>query len=84
MSQSKKTRYKWDEINWRRLERSIFKLQKRIYRASEQKDLMKMHSLQRLLLKSHNAKLLAVRRVTQINKGKKTAGIDGVRSLSST
>ena len=38
MSQSKKTRYKWDEINWRRLERSIFKLQKRIYRASEQKD----------------------------------------------
>lgn len=50
MSQSKKTRYKWDEINWRRLERSIFKLQKRIYRASEQKDLMKMHSLQRLLI----------------------------------
>jgi RNA-directed DNA polymerase len=43
-----------------------------------------MKRLQKLLLKSKSAKLLAVRRVTQINKGKKTAGIDGVKSLSPT
>jgi RNA-directed DNA polymerase len=35
-------------------------------------------------LKSKSAKLLAVRRVAQVNKGKKTAGIDGVKSLSPT
>ena len=41
-----------------------------------------MHSLQRLLLTSKSAKLLAVRRVTQLNRGKKTAGVDGVKSLN--
>ena len=84
MNQSGKTRYKWDNINWRKLERSIFKLQKQIYRASVNKDLKNVHSLQRLLLKSYNAKLIAVRRVTQLNAGRKTAGIDGVKSLSPT
>ena len=40
-----------------------------------------MHNLQRLLLKSTSARMLAVRRVTQDNRGKKTAGIDGKASL---
>lgn len=84
MNQSGKTRYKWDNINWRKLERSIFKLQKRIYRASANKDLKKIHSLQRLLLKSYNAKLIAVRRVALLNAGSFPAGIDGVKSLSPT
>jgi RNA-directed DNA polymerase len=82
MSSSAKTEYKWDEINWRKLERSVFKLQKRIYQASKSGNWKRVKRLQKLLLKSKSAKLLAVRRVTQINKGKKTAGIDGVKSLS--
>jgi RNA-directed DNA polymerase len=84
MSRSAKTVYKWDEINWRKLERNVFKLQKRIYQASKSSDWKRVKRLQKLLLKSKSAKLLAVRRVTQINKGKKTAGIDGVKSLSPT
>jgi RNA-directed DNA polymerase len=84
MSRSAKAVYKWDEINWRRLERSVFKLQKRIYQASKSGDWKRVKRLQKLLLKSKSTKLLAVRRVTQINKGKKTAGIDGVKSLSPT
>jgi RNA-directed DNA polymerase len=84
MSRSAKTVYKWDEINWRKLERSVFKLQKRIYQASKSGDWKRVKRLQKLLLSSRSAKLLAVRRVTQINKGKKTAGIDGVKSLSPT
>ncbi len=36
----------------------------------------------RLVLKSTAARLLAVRQVTQLNAGKKTAGIDGKASLS--
>ncbi len=62
---------------WHKLEKSVFKLQKRIYQASKCNDIKKMHSLQKLLQKSISAKLLAVRRVTQDNRGKKTAGIDG-------
>ena len=38
--------------------------------------------LQKLLIKSWGAKCLAVRRVTQDNTGKKTAGVDGVKSLT--
>ncbi|WP_395460208.1 group II intron reverse transcriptase/maturase [Wolbachia endosymbiont (group B) of Myelois circumvoluta] len=75
-------RYEWNEIPWRKLEKSSFKLQKRIYRASECNDIKKMHNLQRLLLKSTSAKTLAVRKVTQDNRGKKTAGIDGKSNLN--
>lgn len=82
MSQSERTGYEWDTINWNKIQRSVFKLQKRIYQASKNNDLKGVHSLQRLLLTSKSAKLLAVRRVTQLNKGKKTAGVDGVKSLS--
>ncbi|WP_256359389.1 group II intron reverse transcriptase/maturase [Wolbachia endosymbiont of Ctenocephalides felis wCfeJ] len=67
---------------WRKLEKSSFKLQKRIYRASQCNDIKKMHNLQRLLLKSTSAKILAVRKVTQDNRGKKTAGVDGKSNLS--
>lgn len=75
-------RYEWNETPWRKLEKSSFKLQKRIYRASKCNDIKKMHNLQRLLLKSTSARMLAVRRVTQDNRGKKTAGIDGKASLN--
>lgn len=37
-----------------------------------------MHKYQEKLLKSDSAKLLAVRKVTQDNRGRKTAGVDGV------
>src|SRR3984893_2243288 len=72
----------WKTISWKRVERAVFKLQKRIYQASLQNDRKKVHRLQRLLMKSQSGRLLAVRRVTQDNQGKKTAGIDGVKSVS--
>src|SRR5262245_5586994 len=67
---------------WGKIERAVFKLQKRIYRASQRNDVKAVHRLQKLLIKSRSAKCLAVRRVTQDNQGKKTAGIDGVKSLT--
>jgi RNA-directed DNA polymerase len=74
--------YEWNTIPWRKLERNIFKLQNRIYQASRRGDSQQVRRLQRLLLKSWSAKALAVRRVTQDNSGKKTAGVDGVKSLT--
>ncbi|PNW57413.1 UNVERIFIED_CONTAM: group II intron reverse transcriptase/maturase [Euhalothece sp. KZN 001] len=75
---------KWSEIDWGRVEVSVFKLQKRIYRASQSGDVAKVHKLQRLLLRSRNGRLLAVRRISQDNQGKNTAGVDGVKSLNPT
>jgi RNA-directed DNA polymerase len=72
----------WKHINWRKLERYVFKLQKRIYKASQRGDVKAVRRLQKTLMKSWYARILAVRRVTQDNQGKKTAGVDGVKSLS--
>lgn len=74
--------YEWKDLPWRTIERSVFKLQKRIYQASQRGDQPTVHKLQRLLMTSWSAKCLAVRRVTQDNQGKKTAGVDGVKALS--
>jgi RNA-directed DNA polymerase len=73
--------YEWKDVPWARARRAVFKLQKRIYRASQAGDVRAIHRLQRLLTRSWSAKLLAVRRVAQDNAGKHTAGVDGVRSL---
>ncbi len=72
---------KWRDINWKRVESYVFKLQKLIYRASSRGEIRKMRKYQRLLTKSYYARLLAVRHVTQDNQGKKTAGVDGIKKL---
>ncbi len=71
----------WNKIPWRKLEQHCFRIQKRIFRASQRGNTRAVHKLQKLLMKSQSARLLAVRRVTQENQGKKTAGIDGVKSV---
>ena len=45
-------------------------------------EIKQVRKLQKTLMKSWSCKVLAVRRVTQENRGKKTAGVDGVKSLS--
>lgn len=82
MNTAIKPMYEWSDINWRKLERNVFKLQKRIYQASNRGDVKLVRRLQKLLISSWAAKALAVRRVTQDNQGKKTAGVDGVKSLT--
>jgi RNA-directed DNA polymerase len=76
-----KTTVVWNKINWRKIQRIVFKLQKRIYKAVQRGDVKAMRRLQKTLMKSWYAKLLATRKVTQDNQGKKTAGVDGVKSL---
>lgn len=82
MNTVEKPMYGWNPVTWRETERRVFKLQKRIYQASRRGDAGRVHGLQRLLVNSRSARFLAVRRVTQDNRGKKTAGVDGVKSLS--
>lgn len=72
----------WSEIPWKQVEKRVYKLQKRIYQASSRGDVKTVRGLQRLLMKSWSAKTLAVRRISQDNQGKNTAGVDGVKSLT--
>ena len=77
-----KQQTEWNQLGWKAIERYCYKLQKQIYRASSRGNVRLVRRLQKLMLHSKAAKLLAVRRVTQDNQGKKTAGVDGVKSLT--
>ena len=44
----------------------------------------RVRNLQKLMLRSRSNALVAVRRVTEINAGRKTAGVDGVRVVESS
>ena len=73
---------RWEDIDWSKCSVKIFRLQKQIYTASRCGDVKKVRKLQKLLRMSWSAKALAIRRVTQDNQGKKTAGVDGVKALT--
>lgn len=83
-SDSPKNTEGWKFINWHQVARYVSKLQKRIYAASRRGDVKRVRKLQRTLIKSWSNRVLSVRQVTQDNQGKKTAGVDGIKSLSPT
>jgi group II intron reverse transcriptase/maturase len=72
----------WKKLPWKKFRRNLFRLQKRVWKAIREGDTAKAKNLQKLILRSQGARLLAIRQVTQLNQGKKTAGIDGKKSLS--
>lgn len=73
----------WEFLPWKKFQVNLFRLQKRVYKAVRAGDTRKARSLQKLILRSQAARFLAIRQVTQLNNGKKTAGIDGKLALSS-
>ena len=76
-------RLNWDTIDWRAQEDNVRRLRQRIFKATRDGDLKKVRNLQKLMLRSHANTLLSVRQATQLNAGRKTAGIDGEVALTS-
>ncbi len=72
----------WEFLPWKKFQVNLFRLQKRVYKAVRAGDRQKARSLQKLILRSMAARFLAIRQVTQLNNGKKTAGIDGKLALT--
>jgi RNA-directed DNA polymerase len=72
----------WKNLNWKKFRRDLFRLQCRVFKAIREGNKRKALSLQKLILKSKAARFLAIRQVSQLNTGKKTAGIDGKKSLT--
>ncbi|GHO48359.1 reverse transcriptase N-terminal domain-containing protein [Ktedonospora formicarum] len=70
------TQTEWNAIDWRKANRTVRNLRQRIFRATQEGNLKKVHSLQKLMLKSYSNRLVSVRRVTQMNAGRKTPGMD--------
>ena len=76
-----KAKAEWSQVNWANVQEKVTKLQHRIYAASKDKNIVEVVRLQKILVSSYSARLLAIKRVTQENKGKATPGVDGVKHL---
>jgi RNA-directed DNA polymerase len=74
----------WAAIDWRTVGENVRRLRQRIFTASKAGDLRKVRNLQKLMLRSRSNTLLGVRRVTEVNAGRMTAGIDGQVALTDT
>lgn len=66
----------WNQIDWRKCEQEVQRLQARIAKATDEGRWNRARALQRLLTHSFSAKALAVKRVTS-NSGRRTPGVDG-------
>jgi RNA-directed DNA polymerase len=67
----------WDNVDWPQIEDDVRRLRQRIFAASKAGDLKRVRNLQKLMLRSRSNALLSVRRVTELNAGRWTAGVDG-------
>lgn len=67
----------WLSINWRAVGEDVRRLRQRIFAATQAGDLKRVRNLQKLMLRSRANALSSVRRVTEINAGRGTAGVDG-------
>lgn len=77
-----RNKIEWKTINWKKIHFRVWRIQTKIYNYSLKNDKAKVQKLQKILIKLMDAKLLAVRKVTQDNRGKRTAGIDGKKLLT--
>jgi RNA-directed DNA polymerase len=68
----------WKDISWREIEKRVYRLQLRIFKAAAEKNWDKMYKLQKTLISGKAAKYLSVRKVTQDNQGKRTPGVDNL------
>ena len=73
----------WEQMDWRRHEEQVRRLRGRIFKAAQEGDWPLARNLQKLMLRSWSNTLVSVRRVTQRNTGRRTAGIDGLVALTS-
>jgi RNA-directed DNA polymerase len=72
----------WESVSWLSAEGNVRRLRQRIFTASQAGDLKRVRNLQKLMLRSRSSALVSVRRVTEVNAGRKTAGIDGEVALT--
>jgi len=67
----------WRSIDWPRMMAVVQRLRQRIFTASQKGNWKQVRNLQKLMLRSYANAVLSVRRVTELNAGKSTPGVDG-------
>lgn len=77
---NKSNEFEWRNISWKTSTENVRKWQLLIYKASKEGNVKEVRRLQHIVLGLLDSKLLAVRQITQDNKGKNTPGVDGIAS----
>lgn len=72
----------WKNVDWTLVQKRVSRQQRRVYKASKDGKKAIVQALQRRIIGSLDAKLLAVRRITTENRRRNTAGVDGVKTIS--
>ena len=72
----------WKDVNWKKVQLRLNNLQNKIFAAKKENNISRVRKLQKMILNSHDFKKLAVRKVSQLNRGKNTAGVDKVKKLN--
>ena len=72
----------WNDINWTLVQKRISRQQRRIYKASMEGNKAKTHAIQRRVVASLDARLLAVRLVTIEKNGHKKAKKNCFKTIS--
>jgi RNA-directed DNA polymerase len=70
---------KWKNLPWLSFNQDLFRLQHRVYKATQKGDYYRVKKLHNLILGSAGARYLKVRQVTQLNLGKIIAGTDVIK-----
>jgi RNA-directed DNA polymerase len=76
------SRTDWNAINWQNVNQRVKNLRRRIYRATQEGQWKQVRNLKKLMMRSYANLLYSTRKITQINQGKKTAGVDGQTAIS--
>lgn len=73
--------YSWNSLSWKKSQNNLYFLQKRIFKSILVGDIKRALRIQKLIIYSNSARLLAIREVTQVHLSRKISGIDGKTSL---
>ena len=72
----------WNNINWTLVHKRISRQQRRVYKASKEKNKVKVHAIQNQMLLSLDTKLLAIREITTRNEGYNIISLDETEIIS--
>src|SRR6266542_1834043 len=73
----------WDTITWHYQENQVQRLRQRIFKATQAGDRQQVRHLPKLRLRSRATTLVSVRRVSQHNTSRLTAGVDRQVAMTS-
>ena len=71
----------WKDIKWPNVHHKVYHLQRLIFDNSRLNKINNVHYFQKKPINLPEARLLAVRKITQDNKAKNIAGVDGIKHI---